>query len=218
MGVQVKLCGLSTEETVEAACSLGAEYIGLNFFPGSPRAIDAAQARVLSGIAKGRTQIVGLLVDPSDDEISEVAGFVDILQLHGRETPERVLAIKERFEKKIMKAFAVATAEDLAAASAYGRIADLLLFDAKAPTSSTSSPDSQFGGHGNAFDWTLLRGYTSRVPWMLAGGLTPGNVSDAILKTGVSIVDVSSGIERTRGVKDIDLMNAFMANVKSVSS
>lgn len=205
--VRVKICGLSTQSTVEAAVAGLARYVGFVFFPKSPRNIrpDAAAhlaAYVPAGVAK-----VALVVDASDDELERVLTRVplDMLQLHGRETPGRVRQIKERWGLPVMKAVGVATADDLPALDIYAKVADQLLVDAK-PTPGAVLP----GGNGLAFDWELIAGRRWTVPWMLAGGLTPQNVTEAIRRTGATQVDVSSGVESAPGVKDVQKIAAFL--------
>jgi phosphoribosylanthranilate isomerase len=206
--VRVKFCGLTRPADVEAAAKAGAAYVGLVFFPRSPRhlALDAACALALAvppGIAK-----VALTVDMDDAGIDAIldAVPVDLLQLHGRETPARVAEVKARTGLPVMKAVGVAGPEDLAALDSYTRVADQILVDAKAPKGA-SLP----GGNGIAFDWRLIAGRRWPLPWMLAGGLTPDNVAEAVRLTGARQVDVSSGVESAPGVKDPARMAAFAA-------
>ena len=204
--VRVKICGLTRPQDVDAVVTAGAAYGGLVFFAKSPRAVTISQARALAlafpvGLAR-----VGLLVDPSDEFLEAVLAEVplDILQLHGKESPERVAELRTRHGLPVMKAVGVATAEDLPALAEYGRVADMLLVDAKAPKDAVLP-----GGNGLAFDWRLIAGRRWPVPWMLAGGLTPENVRDAIALTGARQVDVSSGVESAPGVKDADAIARF---------
>jgi phosphoribosylanthranilate isomerase len=210
---KVKICGLKTEAALEAALAGGADYVGLVFFPPSPRNITPEAARPLAARARGRAKIVALLVDPDDALVEAVVTAVnpDLLQLHGDETPERVAQVRKRWGKPVMKAIKVATAEDAEASLAYAEVADLILFDARAPKDSTRP-----GGHGAAFDWNLLSGIKGRMPFMLSGGLTPDNVAEAIRITGAPMVDVSSGVESRPGEKDPELIRRFLRAAKGV--
>lgn len=212
VAVQIKICGLRTVETVEAACDAGAHYIGLNLAPNSPRKVSVEEARQLAKSVGSAQEVVALFGDPEDSDLAEVSDFADIFQLHGHESPERVAEVKQRFGKPVIKAIAIARPEDIASAQDFEGFADILLFDAKPPTSELSA-----GGHGQSFDWHLLEGQQWDTPWMLAGGLNARNVGAAIAITGAAIVDVSSGVESTRGVKDVNLIKAFMAAVKAVN-
>lgn len=211
MTVEVKICGLSTPDTMRAALDAGADYVGLVFFPKSPRHVSLEVAASLADIARGRAGIVALMVDPDDSLVAAVASSVrpDIVQLHGAETPERCAAIRSASGCSIMKVIKVETAEDAVAALAYRDVADLILFDAKAPKGAPLP-----GGNGVPFDWTALDAVRSRVDWMLSGGLTPENVANAIRLTGAGRVDVSSGIERAPGIKDPALIRAFITAAK----
>jgi phosphoribosylanthranilate isomerase len=204
--VRFKVCGLTDEAQVEAAAEAGAGYVGFVFFPRSPRAVTAARARELAWAAPVGVAKVGLFVDASDAELGEVVDRValDMIQLHGREGPERVAEVRERWGLPVMKAVGVATAQDLAQLAAYEEVADQLLLDAKAPVGAALP-----GGNGVAFDWALLRGFAPRRPWMLAGGLSPFNVGEAVRVSGARQVDVSSGVESAPGVKDAALVRAF---------
>ena len=209
----VKICGVTSDETLEAAIQAGAKYIGLVFFDKSPRNISFDDARVLAGIARGRAQIVALLVDPDDGFIDELKRRVgpDIFQLHGRETPERTAALRQRGDAEIWKAISVASAEDVALARAYNRGADLVLFDAKPPKDRGALP----GGNGLAFDWRIVAQAAWDRPFALAGGLTPENVADAIKLIDPQIVDVSSGVECSPGVKDPQAIESFIRAAKT---
>ena len=211
MATQVKICGLKTEAGMDAALSGGADYVGLVFFPPSPRNVSPATAQALAAKARGRAKIVALMVDPDDALIETVIASADpdILQLHGDETPERVDEVHRRWGKPIMKAILVEAAEDAQAALAYRGAADLILFDARAPRGSTRP-----GGNGAPFDWGALLGVKDQVPYMLSGGLTPDNVAEAIRSTGASIVDVSSGVEAQPGEKDPVLIDRFLRAAK----
>lgn len=207
-GVRVKICGLTRPEHVRAAAEAGAGYLGFVFFPKSPRHVTIAQARDLvleapTGVAK-----VALLVDAGDDEIAAITGAVplDMLQLHGKESPERVAAVRARFGLPVMKAVGVAEAADLAVLPGYEAVADQILVDAKAPKGAALP-----GGNGLAFDWRLIAGRKWAKPWMLAGGLTADNVAEAVHRTGAAQVDVSSGVESAPGEKDPAKVAAFIA-------
>jgi len=205
---RVKICGLTRPQDVDALVQSRAAYGGLVFLPKSPRAIGIAQARALAQAFPPDLASVGLFVDPDDALLDAVLAEVplSILQLHGKETPERVSELRARHGLPVMKAVGVASADDLPALADYGRVADMLLVDAKAPKDAVLP-----GGNGLAFDWRLIAGRRWPVPWMLAGGLTPANVRDAIALTGARQVDVSSGVESAPGVKDGDLIAAFCA-------
>jgi phosphoribosylanthranilate isomerase len=212
---KVKICGLKTEAALEAALAGGADYIGLVFFPPSPRNLAPEAARPLAAKARGRAKVVALMVDPDDALLDAVVGAVDpdLLQLHGEETPQRVAEVRQRWTKPVMKAVKVETAADAEAALAYRGIADLILFDARAPRDSTRP-----GGNGAPFDWQALGAVKDRVPYMLSGGLTPDNVADAIRITGADIVDVSSGVETRPGEKDPDLIRRFLRAARGVAA
>jgi phosphoribosylanthranilate isomerase len=216
MTVAVKICGLKTEATLAAALEGGADYVGLVFHAPSPRNVGLAQARKLADAARGRAKIVALMVDPDDARLAEVVAAVepDVIQLHGVETPERVAAIAERYRRPVLKAVKVASPADAEAALSYGGKADLILFDAKAPESRT---DALPGGNGVAFDWRTLAGVRGRIDYMLAGGLTPLNVAEAIRLTGAAAVDVSSGVESSPGEKDCDLIRRFLHAAKTAN-
>jgi phosphoribosylanthranilate isomerase len=209
---KVKICGLKTEAALEAALAGGADYVGLVFFPPSPRNLSPEAARSLAARARGRAKIVALMVDPDDGLLDAVVREVDpdLLQLHGEETPERVADVRRRWAKPVMKAVKVETAQDAEAALAYRGIADLILFDARAPKDSPLP-----GGNGAPFDWGALAGVRGRVAYMLSGGLTPDNVADAIRVTGAGIVDVSSGVEARPGEKDPELIRRFLRAAKT---
>ncbi|MDE0175568.1 MAG: phosphoribosylanthranilate isomerase [Defluviicoccus sp.] len=209
MSPRVKICGVSTVDVLEAAVSEGASDVGLVFFPRSPRNVSAEQAAALSAAAPDDVTVVGLFVDPPDETLESVLSVarLDLLQLHGSESPERVAAIRRRTGKPAMKAIKVAGPDDIAAARRYDGIADRLLFDAKAP-----STEGRYmpGGNALTFDWRMLAGLDWPCPWMLSGGLTPETVADAIRTSGAPGVDVSSGVESAPGVKDTSLIAAFI--------
>lgn len=213
MPTDVKICGLKTEGLIRTALDAGADYVGLVFFPKSPRYVDAATAARLAAIARGRAKVVALTVDPDDSLVDEIAAKVapDLIQLHGQETPERVAAIKARTGIAAMKVIAVRAAVDAEQAYAYQGIADLIMFDAKHPEGREGVLP---GGNGVAFDWEALLGVKGKVRYMLAGGLTPENVAEAIRLTGAAIVDVSSGVESAPGEKDAEKIRRFIAAAK----
>jgi phosphoribosylanthranilate isomerase len=211
----VKICGLSTRETLDAALGAGADMVGFVFFEPSPRHLELAAARELGRIADGRAVKVALTVDADD---ARLAGIVDalapqILQLHGRETVARVRDIKLRFGLPVMKAVAIETAADLGAVADFAKASDYILFDARAPKEATRP-----GGLGRAFDWQILRGLDLPVPFLLSGGLDADNVARAIAITRPHGVDVSSGVESAPGVKDVEKIRAFVAAARSAGA
>ncbi|MDE1968034.1 MAG: phosphoribosylanthranilate isomerase [Alphaproteobacteria bacterium] len=213
MSVASKICGLSTPDTVAAAVAGGARFVGFVFFPPSPRNLSPAQvAPLIRGVPAGVTR-VGVFVDPDDDLLKRVlaAAPLDLVQLHGDETPERVAQIKQRFGKKTMKAIKVAGESDLDAAPRYYGVADWLMFDARPPKAATRP-----GGNALAFDWELVRARQWPLPWMLSGGLTPANVAEAVRIARATVVDVSSGVESAPGVKDVAKIGAFLAAVSAL--
>lgn len=206
----VKICGINDEAAMRAAA--GADFLGFVFFPPSPRAVTPAQAAALSATVTGGPLRVGLFVDPSDEQLSETLAAVklDVLQLHGEETPDRCAAIRARFGLPVMKALGIASAADLDALAAYAPVVDRFLLDAKAPPGAPLP-----GGNAAPFDWTLTAGRAIPRPWLLAGGLTPDNVAEAIRVSGAPGVDVSSGVEAFRGVKDPARVAAFVAAARA---
>jgi len=212
MSLIVKICGLSTPETLDVALEEGADMVGFVFFPPSPRNVPFNAARELSALVRARARKVALTVDADDATFEAIVKSLrpDLLQLHGRETPARIAALKKRFGLPVMKAIAVEAKADLAAVTDYAGIADWLLFDAKAPREATRP-----GGLGRAFDWTLLTGIAAGVPFMLSGGLDAGNVGEALRITRAPAVDVSSGVERAPGEKDPDKIRAFVRAARS---
>ena len=210
--VQVKICGVNSPSAADAVASAGADYAGLVFFPPSPRHVRYEQAASLASRLRGHCRIVALVVDAGDAEIEAAvrAARPDLLQLHGRETPERVAAIRRRFALPVVKAVAIAEEADLVSAAAYDQVSDMLLFDAKAPANAPRP-----GGHGAAFDWQLLRNRRFSRPWLLGGGLTPDNVGRAIRVCGAPGVDCSSGVESAPGIKDALRIRDFLAAVHS---
>lgn len=215
MSVLVKICGLTTPEALDATVGAGADMAGFVFFAPSPRNLDLDVARKLGALAAGRVTKVALSVDADDALMaaSIEALAPDLLQLHGKEPPERVLALKARFGLPVMKAIAVETRADLAAVARYAGVADRLIFDARAPREATRP-----GGLGKAFDWQLLAGLDPDVRFMLSGGLDPDNVAAALAVTRAPGVDVSSGVERAPGVKDPDRIRAFVRAVRAAAA
>jgi len=203
----IKICGLRTPEALDVSLHAGADMVGFVFFPPSPRHVDFATARDLGARVRGRAQKVALSVDADDEWLaaSIEALSPDFLQLHGKETPKRVLAVKARFRLPVMKAIAVETRDDLACVPEFAEVADRLIFDARAPRDATRP-----GGLGKPFEWRLLKNLDPRVPFMLSGGLNPDNVAEAIAITRAGGVDVSSGVERAPGDKDPDLIRGFI--------
>lgn len=205
--ISVKICGLKHPDQVAAAAEAGARYIGFNFFPKSPRYVTPQQAAELMfdvpvGVAK-----VSLVVNATDEQIGQIVDTTttDMIQLHGSETPERVAEVKARFGLPVIKALGIADAEDVAQIDLYAPVADQLLIDAKAPKNAVLP-----GGNGLTFDWRLVQRKYWPCPWMLAGGLTPDNVAEAVRLTGTKQVDVSSGVESAPGEKDADLVARFI--------
>lgn len=210
--IRVKICGLRRAADVDAAVAAGAAYLGFVFFPKSPRHITPSEAAILAARVPPGVAKVGLTVDMPDAELDTLLAEVplDMLQLHGHESPERVAEVKARHGLPVMKAVGIATEGDLAALDAHGRVADQILVDAKPPPGADRP-----GGNAVAFDWRLIAGRRWPVPWLLAGGLTPGNVAEAIRLTGARQVDVSSGVESAPGIKDEALIRAFVAAARS---
>ena len=215
MSLIVKICGLSTPAALDVVLDAGADMVGFVFFPPSPRNVSLATARALGARVRGRARKVALSVDADDALLDAVVKALapDMLQLHGKETPERVGALKKRFGLPVMKAIAVEGKGDLAAAAAYIGVADRLLFDARAPRDATRP-----GGLGKPFDWTLIRGAVLGVPVMLSGGLDAGNIGEALRITRAPAVDVSSGVERVPGEKDPDKIRAFVRAARDAAS
>lgn len=206
--MRVKICGLRSRADLAAAAAAGAYYAGLVFFPPSPRNVTLGDARWIAGELPEHLCLVALSVDADDATLDAIveAAPIDLFQLHGSESPERAAAVRARYRRPVMKAIGVAEAEDLDAIDAYGEAVDQLLIDARPPRGAVLP-----GGNGLAFDWRLLQGRRWRRPWILAGGLTPENVGEAIRLTGAEQVDVSSGVERAPGIKDHVRMRAFVA-------
>jgi phosphoribosylanthranilate isomerase len=210
--IQVKICGLSTEDTMETALDAGADMVGLMFFPKSPRHVSLSQACKLADMARGKAEIVAVTVNMDLDGLSRIKELVnpDTFQFHGDETPEACAAAKVMQGTKVMKAVSISEKADLEKAIYYSIVADSILFDAKPPAGSDLP-----GGNGVSYDWELLKDLDLTKPFMLSGGLDPSNVAEAIRLSGTKAVDVSSGVERDKGVKDNERIRAFMAAVKS---
>jgi phosphoribosylanthranilate isomerase len=213
MATEVKICGLSTQETVHGAIEAGADYIGLVFYRRSPRNVEIAKAADLAELARGRARIVALIVDASDALVHDIVQSVrpDFLQAHGSEAPERISAIKTATGIPVIKAIKVEKESDLSLIRDYDGIAEMVLLDAKTSEALTNALP---GGNGRAFDWRILDRNKRRKRFMLSGGLTPRNVAQAIAVTGAPIVDVSSGVETAPGRKDLRLIQAFLEAAK----
>ncbi len=207
MSVLIKICGLRTPEALDVALDAGVDMVGFVFFPPSPRNVGYEAARVLGARVRGRAQKVALSVDASDEQLaaSIEALAPDLLQLHGHETPDRVAMVRARFGLPVMKALPIAGRADLSPIRLYDKVADRLIFDARAPREATRP-----GGLGKPFDWRLLENLDAGVPFMLSGGLDAGNVAEALRITRAPGVDVSSGVERAPGEKDHDKIRDFI--------
>jgi phosphoribosylanthranilate isomerase len=215
MPVEVKICGVNSAEALGWAAAAGADFVGFVFFPASPRAVSPAEAAAISATHPGGPRRVGLFVDPDDAALAATLAAVrlDLIQLHGEETPERVAAVRARFGLPVMKALGIGGEADLAAIAPHARVADRLLLDAKPPPGAALP-----GGNAAPFEWRLARRAAIPVPWLLAGGLTPANVAEALAASGAPGVDVSSGVERARGVKDEGLIRAFIARAREAGA
>ena len=205
--LQIKICGLKTPEALDVALESGADLVGFVFFPPSPRTIGLEAARTLGARVHGRAGKVALTVDATDETLGAIVEALapDMLQLHGTETPDRVVAVRTRFGLPVMKALPIAERGDLSPIRLYAHVADRLIFDARAPEAATRP-----GGLGTPFDWTLLKGIDVGIPYMLSGGLDADNVAEALRITNAPGVDVSSGVEREPGVKDPAKIRAFI--------
>lgn len=215
MSIEVKICGISTAEAMVAAVEGGAAFVGLVFYPPSPRAVTPAEAAPLAALVPEGVVKTGLLVDAEDAAIEAILKAVplDLLQLHGSESPERVAEIKARFGLPVMKVVKLRRQGDLEAVEPFLPVADRLLFDAKPPPAMTEALP---GGNALAFDWTLLSGTTWPLPWMLAGGLTADNLARAVAVTGAPAVDISSGVEDAPGVKNPQKIRTFLAAARDL--
>lgn len=213
MPVEVKVCGLTDAQAVRAAAAGGARWIGLVFYPPSPRSLSPERAAELASLASPACARVGVVVDPSDEQLAEIVAQVplDWLQLHGSESPERVAEIRARTGRRVIKAIKVKDSADLEAISRYAPVADMLLFDAK-----PNEPDRLPGGNALAFDWRLLQGLELERPWLLSGGLHADNLAEAVQLCGASAVDVSSGVEASPGRKDPAKISRFLARARSL--
>jgi phosphoribosylanthranilate isomerase len=212
MSLIVKICGLSTRETLDVALDAGADMVGFVFFPPSPRHLTLDVARELGQAVERRAVKVALTVDADDATLTAVAEALqpDLLQLHGRETPARLREIRQKFALPVMKALPVATSADLAILPDYRDVADRILFDARAPKEATRP-----GGLGAVFDWHLLENLELQIPFMVSGGLHAGNVAEAVRVTRAGGVDVSSGVERAPGIKDPEMIRAFIRTARA---
>lgn len=208
MSVIVKICGLSTEETLDAALAAGADMVGFVFFARSPRFVSPERAQELAARVRGRAEIVALTVDMAEEQLADIVATVrpDWLQLHGRETPETVASVQDRFGLGVLKAIGISEPADLATIAAHAHVADRLLLDAKPPKGAALP-----GGNGLAFDWSLLDELDPDLSYMLSGGLDAGNVAEALARTHAIGVDVSSGVESAPGIKDPERIRAFAA-------
>lgn len=208
----IKICGVKDADALLATANAGATHVGFNFVRSSPRYIAPQKAKGVAGLAPASLLRVAVFADALDHEFEDVVRAIrpNLLQLHGNENPQRVAYVKKRFGLPVVKALAIADAGDVREGMlAFGEVADQFLFDAKAPSG------GQSGGHGRTFDWTLLAGLQTAKPWMLSGGLNPENVAAAIRISGTRGVDVSSGVEVERGVKDTKLITAFVKAAKA---
>ncbi len=212
MPLSIKICGLKTPEALDVALESGADLVGFVFFAPSPRNLGLEPARALGARVQGRAGKVALTVDANDETLLDIVAALrpDMLQLHGTESPERVVAVRTRFGLPVMKALPIAVRGDLSPIRLYANVADRLIFDARAPQDATRP-----GGLGKPFDWTLLKSIDPGIPFMLSGGLDADNVAEAIAITQAPGVDVSSGVERSPGVKDPDKIRAFIRAARS---
>ena len=212
--IMLKMCGLGTRDDVDAAVAAGASHVGLVRFPKSPRHLKMTEAAALARHAEGAARTVVVTVDATDGEIAQIVDEIapDLIQLHGRESPERAAMVARRWNVGVVKALPVREADDLARAGDYADAVDWLLFDAKAPEGADLP-----GGNGEAFDWTLLRGFEPGVRWFLAGGLHAGNVAEAVKRSGARALDLSSGIEDAPGVKSAARMAAVGEAVRGLT-
>jgi phosphoribosylanthranilate isomerase len=215
MSLIVKICGLSTPETLDAALDAGADMVGFVFFPPSPRHLQFDDARSLGQRVRGRAQKVALTVDAGEALMQSIVEILrpDILQLHGSESVAQIQAIRRKFGLPVMKAVPIAVKDDLTRIGTYAAVADRLLFDARAPHDATRP-----GGLGNTFDWHLLKDVRPGVPFMLSGGLDANNVGEALHITRASAIDVSSGVERAPGVKDTDKIKSFVRAARAAAA
>ncbi len=215
MALSIKICGLKTPQALDVALDSGADLVGFVFFPPSPRNLGLEAARMLGQRVKGRAGKVALTVDANDDTLLDIIAALkpDMLQLHGSETPDRVVAVRTRFGLPVMKALPIADRKDLSPIRQYAQVVDRLIFDARAPKDATRP-----GGLGKPFDWTLLKDINFGVPFMLSGGLDASNVLEALRITRAPGLDVSSGVERAPGEKDPEKIRAFIRAARSAEA
>jgi phosphoribosylanthranilate isomerase len=215
MPLTVKICGLKTPEALDTALESGADLVGFVFFPPSPRHLGLQAARALAAQVEDRAAKVALTVDANDQMLLDIINALkpDMLQLHGKETPERVVQVRSRFRLPVMKALPVSTRADLSSVREYAQVSDWLIFDARAPKEATRP-----GGLGKPFDWSLLAGIKLDVPYLLSGGLDAGNVADALQITRAPGVDVSSGVESAPGVKDPERIREFIRAARTAAA
>ena len=215
MALTIKICGLTTPEALDVALEAGADMVGFVFFPPSPRDLGLEAARILGARVRGRAAKVALTVNAYNHLLRDIIEALkpDVLQLHGKETPERVAVVRSQFGMPVMKALPIAERSDLSPIRLYAKVADRLIFDARPPKEATRP-----GGLGKPFDWKLLAGINPGVPVMLSGGLTADNVADAVAITRATGVDVSSGVERAPGVKDPDKIRAFITAARAAEA
>jgi phosphoribosylanthranilate isomerase len=215
MTIAAKICGITSEAALDAAVRGGAEFLGFNFYGPSPRHVTPKEAARLAGRTPASLKKVALTVDANDEDLAQIVETLapDVLQLHGNETVERVRAVQQRFNLPVMKAVPIGGPDDIQQAKGFETVVDWLLFDAKPPK---TMPNALPGGNGLAFDWALIADVDWRGPWMLSGGLTPENVAEAVTVTKAGFVDVSSGVEESRGVKSPDLIEKFLTAVREL--
>jgi phosphoribosylanthranilate isomerase len=212
MTVKAKICGITSKDAITSAVEGGADYIGFVFFHKSPRNITPKKAAKLAAFLPDTIKTVGVFVDVTDVELDKIFKDYkpDYLQCHGKESHERIAELRKKYKIPVIKAIAVRSSDDVAKGKAFANVADMILFDAKVPSSPLP------GGNGLAFDWTLLKSREFNVPWFLSGGLNIENVAEAVKISGAKMVDVSSSLESEPGVKDHDLIKAFLKKVKSI--
>ena len=224
MSISVKICGVKTEDAVKAAVNGGAAFLGFNFYQPSPRFVTPELAAQLASLVPQSIQKVALFVDPSDGELEDILTVfnADLIQLHGMESPSRVADIKRIYSKQIIKAISISHVDDLEETVAYEQVVSWFLFDARPPKNvdlpsglSSEASGALPGGNALSFDWTIMREYASSLPWMLAGGINASNLKQAIQQSGAKAVDVSSGVESTRGQKDAGLIQGLLETAKS---
>jgi phosphoribosylanthranilate isomerase len=215
MAIDVKICGITTAEAMDAALAGGAAYVGLMFYPPSPRFLGLDAAQRLAERVTTPARRVGVFVDPTDEALAAILAHVplDALQLHGQESPARVAEIRRHFALPVIKAVKIAGSSDLDEARAQEAAADILLFDAKAPP---DRPGALPGGNALSFDWRIIAGERWALPWLLSGGLNAGNLAEAVRTSGARAVDVSSGVESAPGIKDPVMIRTFLAAARAL--